>query len=243
MATQTETYKLNKPARTDKIDIEDLNENFDIIEEELNKRVPSSDVTGVVHYDLDLSAWVSVDMSNSESASFTLTDYVKGNELITAISSGRTPRVQFLCADGTMQSVALCSRSISDTDTGTLTKCNGVALIEDNEDINCCLHVLGSLDDYEIWFTVHGVITEKDVNSMLEGLPITVASDGYTDIEGLRQPTTVSMVKSDSTITVTIMLEGNQCSESVVTLDENGYPTKIVTDGTECTVTWEGFDG
>ena len=35
MATQTEIYKLNKPARTDRIDIDLLNENMDIIEEEI----------------------------------------------------------------------------------------------------------------------------------------------------------------------------------------------------------------
>ena len=43
MATQTETYKLNKPGRTDRVDIEKLNENFDIIEEELKNAKNSQD--------------------------------------------------------------------------------------------------------------------------------------------------------------------------------------------------------
>lgn len=75
----------------------------------------------------------------------------------------------------------------------------------------------------------------------IAALPVKV-NDGYTDIEGLRQVTSMSITKSDSTITVTTILEGNQSSESVITLDLDGRPTKIVTDGIECPVTWSGFD-
>ena len=63
MATQTETYKLNKPARTDKIGIDLLNENMDIIEEELKKRPLSSDVAGAAFFDLDITAWTAVDFA------------------------------------------------------------------------------------------------------------------------------------------------------------------------------------
>jgi hypothetical protein len=75
----------------------------------------------------------------------------------------------------------------------------------------------------------------------IAALPVKV-NDGYTDIEGLRQVTSMTITKSDSTITVTTILEGNQSSESVITLDLDGRPTKIVTDGIECPVTWSGFD-
>lgn len=72
--------------------------------------------------------------------------------------------------------------------------------------------------------------------------PVKVAEDGYTDIEGLRKATAIANVKADSTITMTVTLQGDAASTSVViTLDENGYPATIVTDGTECAVTWEGF--
>lgn len=45
MATQTENYGLIKPARTDNINIEDLNNNFDIIDTELKKMQSSNSST------------------------------------------------------------------------------------------------------------------------------------------------------------------------------------------------------
>ena len=73
-------------------------------------------------------------------------------------------------------------------------------------------------------------------------LPITINEDGYTDISGLRQMTDVKMVKSENVITVTATLEGDVPTTSVITLDDYGYPVSINTDGTECTVNWEGFE-
>lgn len=77
----------------------------------------------------------------------------------------------------------------------------------------------------------------------IAALPVSVDSDGYTDIEGLRQVTSMAFSKSESTITLIVTLQGGGTSESVMTINSDDYPTKIVTDGTECTVTWEGFDG
>lgn len=50
-----------------------------------------------------------------------------------------------------------------------------------------------------------------------------------------------SFVKSDSIITATLPLDDGTNTENIITLDENGFPTKIVTDGIERTFTWEGF--
>lgn len=77
----------------------------------------------------------------------------------------------------------------------------------------------------------------------IAALPVSVDADGYTDIEGLRQVTSMAFSKSESTITLIVTLQGGGTSESVMTINSDDYPTKIVTDGTECTVTWEGFDG
>lgn len=81
------------------------------------------------------------------------------------------------------------------------------------------------------------------VEEVLAELPISVSEDGYTDISGLRQATAVSAVRSDNTITITSTLEGGATSTSVITLDEDEYPIRIVTEGVECAVSWEGFDG
>lgn len=75
----------------------------------------------------------------------------------------------------------------------------------------------------------------------VDGVPMTVDEEGYTDIYGLRQPTALSFVRNGNNVTLGITLEGGVTQESVMTLDEDGNGTTIVTDGVECTVSWEGF--
>lgn len=83
---------------------------------------------------------------------------------------------------------------------------------------------------------------EEMIDAVLDELPISVSDDGYTDISGIRQVTGTSVIKSGDSIGITRILEGGVTSVTVVTLDEYGYPSKIVTDGVESSVTWEGFD-
>lgn len=59
--------------------------------------------------------------------------------------------------------------------------------------------------------------------------------------EELHKPVLGSVVKDGDTITVTVTLEDGSASTSVMTL-ENGYPKKIVTDGVQMDMTWEGFE-
>lgn len=82
-------------------------------------------------------------------------------------------------------------------------------------------------------------LTEEDAAKLGR---ITVTEEGYTDISGLPQATGISMVAADNVITVTTTLEGGAASTSEITLDDNGYPATIVTDGVECGLSWEGFD-
>ena len=84
--------------------------------------------------------------------------------------------------------------------------------------------------------------TQADFIKNKPAIPFTVTEDGYTDISGLRQATAVSMVKVDNTVTVSTTLQGDDTIVSEITLDEEGYPSKIVTDGVECAVSWEGFE-
>ena len=171
MATKTETYKLTKPARTDKVNIEDLNANFDIVEEELKKRALSSDVAGVAHYDLDLSSWVSVDFANQDGAKFTLTDYVDGGALLAAINAGRLPRVKFLCTDGTPHYVILGSRSVHDTDDGERTICSGTAAnIYYDAYSNYSLNVVDNDGEYTIWFAAYPFLTGEGTVKSVNGV-------------------------------------------------------------------------
>lgn len=88
----------------------------------------------------------------------------------------------------------------------------------------------------------NGEITETETANAVENIPITVDSEGYTDISGLRQPTGISVVKTDSNYTFSVELQGGAKSTSVVLFDEDGYPVSITTDDVECAVSWEGFD-
>ena len=55
--------------------------------------------------------------------------------------------------------------------------------------------------------------------------------------------TGMTVVKDGSTITLTTGRDDGSTSTSVITLDENEFPAKVVTDGVECSVSWEGFHG
>lgn len=90
--------------------------------------------------------------------------------------------------------------------------------------------------------TVAGMAADaKAVGDALAEIPVEVSDDGYTSIEGLRNATSIDMVRTGNTIVITTVYDGDIAAESVITLDENDYPISITTDGVECTISWEGF--
>jgi len=88
-----------------------------------------------------------------------------------------------------------------------------------------------------------GTDDEGNVVAMDAVLPdvVTVADDGYTDLAGLRQATGIKLEREGQTVTVTTTVQGGLSHTDVVTLDDNDYPVKVISDGVECTVSWEGF--
>lgn len=91
--------------------------------------------------------------------------------------------------------------------------------------------------------TIEGQAADaKAVGDAISELPIKVANDKYTDIASLRKPISIAFIKSGSRITATTILQGNRTSTSTVSLNDNGRPSAISTDGVECVVTWDGFD-
>ena len=72
--------------------------------------------------------------------------------------------------------------------------------------------------------------------------PVKVADDGYTDIQGLRQMVNFTAVKAGNVINVTSTLQGNKVHTDVITLDDNGYPTTILSDGVTTVFSFQGFD-
>lgn len=138
MATQTETYKLNKPARTDRIDVDLLNENMDIIEEELKKRPLSSDTAGVTFFNLDISALVTVDFEKEEPTTVDLSDQVNGSLIIAQISAGHLLRLRINTADAKPMFIIFgATRQYTTDELGSVTDCYGVG---PNADKNSCFN-------------------------------------------------------------------------------------------------------
>ena len=71
---------------------------------------------------------------------------------------------------------------------------------------------------------------------------IPICQDGYTDIQGLRQMVNFTAVKAGNVINVTSTLQGNKVHTDVITLDDNGYPTTILSDGVTTVFSFQGFD-
>lgn len=64
---------------------------------------------------------------------------------------------------------------------------------------------------------------------------------GATVANITRNVTASSVVRSGNTITVTNTLSDGDTSVHIITVNENDYPTMIVSDGVTCTLTWEGM--
>lgn len=101
----------------------------------------------------------------------------------------------------------------------------------------------GTTTGVDATLTVEGKAADaKAVGDKLAAIPVTVSEDGYTDITGLRQIIGGSVVKDGSTITVTTTLQGGETHTDVITLNDDGYPSAIVSDGMESQWSWEGFE-
>lgn len=82
----------------------------------------------------------------------------------------------------------------------------------------------------------------KAVGEAIDALPIEInESDGFTDIHGLRQATNVAVVQDDQAITVTTTLQGDINTVDVITFNNDGFPSTIVSNGSEIKLSWEGF--
>ena len=226
MATQTETYKLNKPARTDNIDIEDLNENFDIIEEELKKRTLNSDVANTAYYDLNLTAWVSVDFANKDGASFTLTDHVDAAALLLAVEAGRVPRVKFLCVDNTPHFAILDGRSKHNTDEGVRTICSGTASnIYYDAYSNYSLNVWDNEGVYTVVFSAYPFLTGEGTVKTVNG--VEPDDDGNVEITVIGKDTTKLDFTNWDNGSFTEYLDDGTSVVHTVTRDGDGNITAV----------------
>lgn len=191
MATQTETYKLNKPDRTDNMDVTVLNENFDIIEAELKKRPTNSDVAALSAYNVDLTAWVTVDFTSENSVTVDLTDHVDGADLLARINVGQTPRIKFLNADGTPHTATLGSKSVHQTDAGTRTVCSCTVANTYYETYNTySLNVNSNEGTYTVYLDVFPFSTGAGTVKTVNGVPPDAAGNVEVTVSAVEPATT-----------------------------------------------------
>lgn len=84
------------------------------------------------------------------------------------------------------------------------------------------------------------------VGNKLSSIPISIAEDGYTEINGLRQAVQIDIAKTDTQVSVVTTLESGEGeviqNSSIIALNASGLPIKITTNETECVINWgEGF--
>ena len=160
MATQTVNYGLIKPAKTDNIDIEDLNNNFDIIDAELKKMQSGnssteSNAAGAVFFDLNITAWTSVDFSKKQGEEFYLTEHVNGNELMAQIDAGHVPRVTFKGSDNTQHVVILGAIHAQEGEAAPHLICSEIQSSNYyGVYANYTLNIIADEGEYTIWFAV-----------------------------------------------------------------------------------------
>lgn len=87
-------------------------------------------------------------------------------------------------------------------------------------------------------------VDENGVATATEAVddPVNVAEDGYTNIAGLRHLVSGKMIRNGQIISIHTVWDGDVTHEEVITLDENGLPVNIESDGQEIPIEMEGFD-
>ena len=68
-----------------------------------------------------------------------------------------------------------------------------------------------------------------------------VTADGV-DGTGSPRPTNINAVKDGNVVTYSVTRENGSESVRTITMGDEGYPTRIVTDGVECPVNYQGFE-
>lgn len=228
MATQTETYKFNKPARTDNIDIEKLNENFDIMEEELKKRPLSSDVATTAFYDLDITAWTTVDFAKEDGEAFYLTDHLDGSVLLAQINAGRALRVKFNGVDSTPHTIVLNAVHQHTVSEGERTTCSGTASnIYYDAYSNYSLNIIVNEGEYTIWFAAYPFLTGEGTVKSVNG--VTPDDDGNVEISvAAEEPGTTKLDFSNwSNGSFTEHLDDGTSEVRNITRDSTGAITSI----------------
>lgn len=192
MATKTENYGLIKPAKSDTVNISDLNANFDTIDAELKKRPIGSEIPDAAFFDLDITEWTSVDFAKEDGEAFYITDYVDGSELLSQIEAGRAPRVKFNGIDDTPHTIILNAVHQHTVDEGERTTCSGTASniyydAYSNYSLNI---VVDSEGVYTIWFAAYPFLTGEGTVKSVNG----IAPDDNGNVEiTITEPATASL--------------------------------------------------
>lgn len=110
------------------------------------------------------------------------------------------------------------------------------------EDASAAFFHLMGCDATMVMFQMDWMGQQSELLALAADDTVTHIVFAYKD-EGESSVTSVSVTKTDSTVTVTAVYDGGDSVDTVITLDAEGYPVSVERDGVTTTLTWEGFDG
>lgn len=221
--TETKNFALKLPDPADMVDIGALNENFEKIDEEM----------GGGYYELDLREIVTWDrVSERVSNSFVLSEYadkIDLSSLYAALQNGKDVLLRLK----TVEPILNLSEEYE------------LTMMLDSLRVSGNTYNIGKTFTDNLFPSPYcgvflNIETDEDSDSGYYCVLQFGEATGGSNTESAI-PTNTTVVKSDGTVTITTTLEGDKQSVTTITVDENDYPTKINTDGTEWPVTWEGF--
>jgi hypothetical protein len=83
----------------------------------------------------------------------------------------------------------------------------------------------------------------KAVGDKFDDLPLAIVdsdSTQFTEVLGLRRPTNIRFIRDGNSIKVqTTIAPSGEIVNSIIDLDDNGYPTKVILNGQQaCSIEW-----
>lgn len=256
----TENYSFRKPEDTDPVDIDVLNENFDLIDT-LLKSKEGSGGTGIAYYDLDLvSAGITLPITEDSSAD--ITSVISGQEVLALVSAGTGIRVLAEDSGKTLVlSVPLTASYDYNETTGgyaailggfytnpfdrshsemtlVVTEANGEYTVTLYNYTNFYEKALGTLPE-DVTALQESVKANTDA---IDGIPVAVDDNGYTVITGQERATRIAAVRTEERTTLTFTMQGGEEITGVLEYDDNGLPVSYTENDLTVELGLTGFD-
>lgn len=101
------------------------------------------------------------------------------------------------------------------------------------------LQAAEAINDTDLLLMDQDGVAKNIPGSLLKSFAKEQAGEAFGELPGY---SSISFTKSGSTVTMAYEMSDGETGTGTITLDENGYPSKINLGGTNIPVSWEGFE-